>query len=405
MSKRIKNTLIFFGAVLIVAYLGYKFYQTAFPTYTFETAVKTDFRDKMYKECYIIRDEQIIYEDGEGIRSYTVQNGTRVSKDSPVLYLYDGEEEASNAARLKEIDAEIELLESIEVSLSSVGEIENVRVSLKEEFKNLYANLEKGNLSTLNAEKNNILYLLSKKQLIVGDTGNFEDRIAELNAEREELLAKQTVEPKTVNSPDTGYFIADIDGYEGLASTEDIKTMTPDGLKSLFTAKPTKVEASAIGKLVSNYHWYICMTVTADEIRQIKERSTLSINIPSLSLTGVDVTVDSINYDESRENAVLVLRCGYMSTSISTLRTAQIELNLKAYNGIRINSEAIHFEDNVEGVYVVVGSQIKFRKINIIYTGKGYVISEIDTSDSKTVQPYDEIVLSGKELYDGKFIK
>ncbi len=405
MSKRIKNILIFFVAIGIIAYFGYKFYQTAFPTYTFETAVKTDFRDKMYKDCYIIRDEQIIYEDGEGIRSYTVQNGTRVSKDSPVLYLYDDEEAAANAARLKEINEEIELLESIEVSLSSVGELENVRASLKEELKSFYANLEKGNLSTLNTEKNNILYLLSKKQLIVGDTGNFEDRIAELNAEKEELLAKQTVEPKTVNSPDTGYFIADIDGYEGFASTEDIKTITPNGLKSLFNAKPNTVDPSAIGKLVSNYHWYICMTVDSDEIRQVKERSTFSINIPSLSLEGVDVTVDSINYDETRENAVLVLRCGYMSTSISTLRTAQIEVNLKSYSGIRINSEAIHFEDNVEGVYVVVGSQIKFREVEIIYTGKGYVISKIDTANSKLVQPYDEIVLSGKELYDGKFIK
>ncbi|MEG1407181.1 MAG: HlyD family efflux transporter periplasmic adaptor subunit, partial [Ruthenibacterium sp.] len=62
-------------------------------------------------------------------------------------------------------------------------------------------------------------------------------------------------------------------------------------------------------------------------------------------------------------------------------------------------------KDGVIGVYVKYGNLIKFRKIDVLYENDTYLlVPKTYTKDVNEVKMYDEVILSGKNLADGKTI-
>ena len=56
------------------------------------------------------------------------------------------------------------------------------------------------------------------------------------------------------------------------------------------------------------------------------------------------------------------------------------------------------------GVYVLTGMQVKFVEVNVIYSDDDYMICEKQTEDEKVLRLYDEVIVKGKNLYDGKIV-
>lgn len=76
---------------------------------------------------------------------------------------------------------------------------------------------------------------------------------------------------------------------------------------------------------------------------------------------------------------------------------------LKEYSGLVVNTEAVRIVDDVKGVYVDNGYMIKFKPIEVIYTGDGYMLCKVSEDKSGLVL-YDEVVIGGRNLYDGKIV-
>ena len=50
------------------------------------------------------------------------------------------------------------------------------------------------------------------------------------------------------------------------------------------------------------------------------------------------------------------------------------------------------------------GIAAKFKPINILYSNASFTICETDTASS-ALKLYDEVIVEGKDLYDGKLVK
>ena len=48
--------------------------------------------------------------------------------------------------------------------------------------------------------------------------------------------------------------------------------------------------------------------------------------------------------------------------------------------------------------------QVKFVEVNVIYSDDDYMICEKQTDDEKVLRLYDEVIVKGKNLYDGKIV-
>ena len=68
--------------------------------------------------------------------------------------------------------------------------------------------------------------------------------------------------------------------------------------------------------------------------------------------------------------------------------------------------------ENVRGVYVLYGGQLEFVQVFTDHSVNGYAICKTELSSeeqaalvtSSTIQLYDQVVVEGTDLYDGKVI-
>ncbi len=123
----------------------------------------------------------------------------------------------------------------------------------------------------------------------------------------------------------------------------------------------------------------------------------------------------------------MILKCDYMDIDLIEARQEPIEVGLGTYSGLRVSKKAIHddyvekitYDDKnnekvekkkVQGVYVLYGSEVQFKQVSIIYANDDYVLcdpepDEEDLFNGVTISLYDQVILEGDDLYDGKIIE
>ena len=53
---------------------------------------------------------------------------------------------------------------------------------------------------------------------------------------------------------------------------------------------------------------------------------------------------------------------------------------------------------------MLTGMQVKFVEVNVLHKDDSYMICEKQTSDESVLRLYDEVIVKGKNLYDGKIV-
>ena len=137
----------------------------------------------------------------------------------------------------------------------------------------------------------------------------------------------------------------------------------------------------------------------------MKEGSTVTVRTALRSVPELQCTVKYINKQSVQENAVVILSCSTMNTELASTRYFDITVIYKEYKGLKVDNRAIRVVDGNKGVYVVTASQVKFVPVNVLWSGENYSVVEQQASTSKVLRIYDEIVVKGKNLYDGKIIR
>lgn len=69
-----------------------------------------------------------------------------------------------------------------------------------------------------------------------------------------------------------------------------------------------------------------------------------------------------------------------------------LDIVFENFKGIKVSREAIRFKDGQKGVYVILGNETTFKKIDVIYEGSDYVVSKY-TADEDYLLLYDQILL------------
>ena len=119
------------------------------------------------------------------------------------------------------------------------------------------------------------------------------------------------------------------------------------------------------------------------------------------------VYIEAMNRDG--DVTTLVFRCNTVTAELLSLRKETIKIVENEYDGLKIDPRSIRVnEDGDYGVYALVGNVVRWRDINIIYQTEEYaVVEKLDTSlevNSGYLHLYDEVVVEGKNLYDGKIV-
>lgn len=130
------------------------------------------------------------------------------------------------------------------------------------------------------------------------------------------------------------------------------------------------------------------------------------ISVPGKQNTPLSATVEEITEDKDNGIAKIVLQCQTISAEVLGLGCETVQVDLKTYEGIRIDKAALHIVNGQRGVYVKYGNLQRFLKITTLYENDSYILVPEDgkLGSANEVRLYDEIIVQGTNLEDGKLL-
>ena len=391
-------------AVLLAVFLIHQLYSAIYNPITTKTAQYVNETEGVSFTAMIIRNEIPIEKNHSGVMHLKVGDGQRIAKDGTVADVYTSEEASIAVSRIQQLKEQIEDIETIQSynDLAAV-DINLLNGKITDTLGKIMYTSGNGDIKSARAQTDELLTMMNRKEMVIGGTSDFSAQLSALKGELSSLEASLTAPVSSIKASSSGFFVSQIDGYEDVFTVDNLQMYTPEFLD---TASPKSVaDFNSIGKIVSDYTWYIAAPVTADEALLYKEGDSVKIKTQLKSNPYINVTVAASNLSEDRTRAVIMFSCQEMNAELATMRTGSMTIITGEYEGLRIDGRALRVNDNITGVYIVSGMELKFVKVKVIYQGEDYVICEKSSAtDNTSLRLHDKVVVKGRNLYEGKII-
>lgn len=396
-------------AICIITTIISTSYTTMHKDYTTETALLAVGSDSEMVQGVFIRDEDVITYDGRGVISYEVTDGGKLGIGSVIANVYSSENQIEIKQRIEKLKNTYSLLERISnPGTTQTAQPTNISGLLTETYKSFLYNRELDRFTDLQSEREEMAVLLSTYRLVTGKDASYDARMESIQSEITSLIMAQEAPLDTIRADRTAYFVSYADGYEDTLRLDNVETLTVEQLQGI-TDNPTS-DRTVVGKMIDGYDWILAAVVDNSEMRyELQDKVTLKFASTSDTVAGKIVM---LNAAQGAEQTIIAISCESMTYDLVQHRTESVELILGEYKGIMVPRDALHFKTiteeetdpltgeisvnttNYRGVYVLNGEQPEFRKLEVIYEGKDYVISA-QNPESGYLLLYDSIITEG----------
>lgn len=422
---------IIFMIILIFAsaYILYQIYVSNFTKVKTQPVTYTSLSDSIQSESFIVRDEVFINNNSSGVMSYLLEDGEKVAKDGTVAEIFNNYDDAKTQKEIKNIDNEINNFKQLSYLSNSytsdpLATDEQIGSSIQKMIKDINAS----SYNNIQKSRSDILYLMNEKQIITGKVASFNNKIDELQSQRDTLSKSHGSSIGKVLAPDSGYFVSKLDGFENLVNFDNVLSLSVDNIKSILSSeKKLDSNKNIIGKVIRGINWYIVCNVSSDEAFKLYNGKSVNITLPLVSTEKFPATVAAINQQDKKSEAAVILSLNNMDNRLALTRNETVKIDIDTYNGLLINKNSLHEdilrktvvdengnesleEKKVQGVYILRGKEIVFKQVVPIYSDNNYIVCEQNPSSDKlfngeTITILDEVVTEGTNLYNGKIIK
>ena len=350
----------------------------------------------------IIREEKVITSNTQGAMHFVLADGERVSKNGVVANIYSNADASVTVNRIEQLKSRIADIEEMQ----GYNDVEAADITLANNKVNNSLDLfvrgcATGDFSSAEENANDLLTNISRRQMITGEQTDFSARLDSLRSELETLSASLPDAVGSITTDVSGYFVSGVDGYEDVLLCSDIENITPEFLEGLKANQPQK---NTVGKIVSGYTWYIASIVSINDSLQYKAGDSLTIKTSVKSSPTLEVKVERINTSDNSDRAVIIFSCQQMNSELASMRRGSMTVIKNTYSGLKIPTKALRVQDGKTGVFVRSGQAVKFVTVNVVYRTNEYIICEQQASNESVLRLYDEVIVKGKRLYDGKII-
>lgn len=399
-----RTVIVVLSLFVISVFIGRAFFANR-SDIELETAYRYEFDEEIPFDGVYMRDETPIYNNDPGVLSYECDDGSKVGKSSLIARRYKSENDVTYRRQIESLKNQIDVLESAEKLIGTDNtQLDAISAQINEQHSKIISGIMSGDYDAADQHQDSLLEAMCKREITLQESADYALRKQILNTEISTLNARLSGDVKDITADGAGYFASKVDGYEDEISFSSIDTMTREKIEEVL-AKPYKQSASSgvIGKLIKDYRWRVAAVLDTENLFGINEGSYVTLRVGSSSqlLEAKVVSVKPCGDNKS----VYIFECDRLNSSVVTGRTARFKIVVKSYGGLRVSRSALRNNENLEyGVYVVRGQSLVFKRVDISYWGDDYVICE-QNPDSGYLMMYDEVVVKGKDLYDGKVIK
>lgn len=394
-------------SLLFIAYIIYHLWGEYNTEVSTVPAEYVTMEQSLTVDAYILRDETVLYADSAGTVDYAFDDGDKVSAGDRVATVYaDGD----IGARLIDIDSRISVLERSKVDSSVVSDTATVDSKIDSVYYRMLGKIKGGDLDSSMSLTSDIVVLLNKRALITNSVDSYDDAIAALRSERDEISASSDTTEDIVTDK-AGYFYSQTDGYEGVYSSRNIDEMQLENYDMLASAMPNvsvyESGRHSVGKIVTDYRWYVVCTVSTAEYRTISlERSSYNAVFPASDDRRVEMKLYKVVNPADDDRVLLIFYSSEMPDGFDYSHNQTVELITAEYSGYKVPASAVTIQDGKKGVFVLDSSVVGFKEIVPLFERDGWIVCEehdaSDESQAGRLSLYDFVITGGKDLYDGK---
>lgn len=341
--------------------------------------------------------------EGSGDLGYLVQDGERVSNGTVLAECYTDDSQGLLRERLDRLGRTIDLLSKSQNSTGS--DLSVLTNQTRQALYNLLDKLDTAEYSGISDAENDFLLAQNRLQINTGQTGDFTQTINALQAEYDEINA-QLSSLQTITATTNGYF----------SSTEAAPTITTDQ-QALDAASPLELQqmlsdgfpaadTNRAGQIATGFSWRFYTVCDLETAARFDGVTSVKISVPGKQNTPLAATLVELTQSEEDGIAKLVFECQSINAEILSFGQETAQIDIKTYEGIRIDKQALHIVDGARGVYVKYGNLQRFLKITILYEDENYILIPEDGAigTDNEVRLYDEIIVQGTNLQDGKLL-
>lgn len=388
--------------IIAIVFIVHQIYSSAYKPITTVSAEYFTAVEGFPINAVIIREENIITSDTAGALHFTLDNGERVARNGVIANLYSDAQASVAVNRIEQLESRIKDIEEMQgYNDVAAADIKLINNKVNDSLNTLIRGIASGDFSSVESDSAQLLTNISRRQMITGEQTDFSARLDSLKSELDTLKASLPQPIGSIRTDKSGYFVSNTDGYETVLSCEDIDSLTPERIDSL---KADKIPDNTIGKIVSGYTWYIAAKVNISDSLKYKVDDELMLKTTLKTTPQLNVKVEKINTSKDEDAAVIIFSCEQMNSELASIRQGSMTIINSTHSGLKLPTKALRFQDDKPGVFVRSGMTIKFVGVNVIYRTDEYIICEQQVSNDSVLRLYDDVVVKGKGLYDGKIV-
>ena len=373
---------------------------------------------------YVVRSERVLESGSSGsLLQLRRAEGERVSAGGTVAMVYADQASLDRQNEIAALETRIEQLQyAQEASLGSEASLK-LDAQILQSMVSVRSGLAQDRLDAAESAGSELRTLIMKRDYTYSDTDDLSAQTAELQAQLKSLKSQAAASVRRIAAPESGLYSAVVDGYETVLTPESLTEMTPSRLSAVRADESVRSE---VGKLVLGDAWYYAAamnTADAEKLRDTAadlERAGKSLALQfskSLERT-LPVTVDALGPEENGRVVVIFKGRSYLP-ELTLLRQQSAEAVSSSLEGIRVPKEALRAQritvdketgertvSEEMGIYCVVGVEARFKPVEVLYNGDGFVLVRAGETQSSTriLRSGDEVIISANDLFDGKIV-
>jgi len=396
-----KKLGIFLIAALLIGYVVIQVFSSFGVSFDTNLALADTIEHSVAGNAYIFRNEKPVIYEGDGVIRYILESGSKVAVGGIIAEVYATREDLEAQQKYENITARINSLElMVERARQQSASLETIDRNLRALQTGIVAANKNKNGSLLINHSAEVLENLNRRQLTTGEVDSFAALISTLNAERERLSANNSGPTHTITAESAGHFVRGGGAFREHISREEVLTAN-----SYFVAglKDGEIAENAIGRIISDFEWLIITVIDRAYAQDFPRGRDIHMNFAGDGIYNVPARIEANNSEG--DITFVVLSSIDIDENLAAVREGNIDLVLRRYHGLRIERRAIRFDnEGNQGVFIDAGFLIRWREVDILYAGDGFVLV-YRSHDATGVRAFDNVIVRGNNLYDGRRIR
>lgn len=372
--------------------------------------------NRILSSGYFFRDEAVVTDDNAASAEVVAAEGERIGKGDAVARIYASSEGYEVQQQLDAAKVELSNLKYILSRTNESADTMELDSDIVDAFTSLRSDVSAENLTNLSGDINELKTLVFRRDYTYNGSDALTEQIDAAQARVDELSAQASSAYTSLTSPESGLFAAELDGFEGILTTEALTDLTPSKLDSLVSQR-TEPAANGVGKVVTSGSWYFACTLSGDEAAPLYKGLTLSLRFADSGRT-FPAKVSAISNAEDGKVTVVFSSMEYVAQTVG-LRGQSVDIVLDAVTGFRVPKRAVRVDDaGNTGVYRISGTQTEWVAVDVVweeddfylirqkveYDEDGNPVSTSTFQQASALRAGDTVVVRGDTVYQGKVV-